>query len=511
MSPEGEQRPKPPPVELTPELSALGAVLGALDAETVAKLALQAGYSMEDAQRAAAVITGAAPPPSDRIPLPLPDQLGGGTVVLSAAQLRALQAMEGSIDVDKSKTRLRAAKKGQGVADTVSGPEFRIDYTRVRQGPPVSFPVPIDSGTENVTVIPERMERLDISARQPIWDSGRKRLSKYLAARDRNAAQHGLVATSGQAALQGQEMAYDVLRSMELEGVAVVSLTQLAEHLRVAEERFASGLVAYLDVVTAEADLAEAQKELVAAETAVDTAKLRLQTLLRIGLDRDIEVRAGTEVTMPDLSVEEMVRRTVGDVEGVEARADIRAAEEAAKRAKAQAYSPVVDKGLSVDLIGLFDRQTATTLSSGNAWQAGIAVSKQLYDGGSARKQKQQLDELYEVARMEVDRVAWEAARQVATAYAQVQAARKEVDAARQRQLRADESLRVWRLRYENGYAIGKDVLDAQAELTQANAGLVDARYNHQLRIIELRTAMGDWRALIAVAAADEGAGGMSE
>ncbi|MFQ6096788.1 MAG: TolC family protein, partial [Armatimonadota bacterium] len=455
---------------------------------------------------AAAIITGAVPPPP-QVPLPLPDRLGGGVLMLTDEQLRALQAISGSIEVESRKGLLQAAKKGMAVAEATSGPEIRLDYSRVRQGPPVGFDVPFDGDLVRVEVIPSEFERLGISARKPIWDSGRKRLAKYLAKRDRESARQGLIATSGRAALNAQESAYNVLRAQELEHVAVVSLTQLAEHLRVAEERYASGLVAYLDVITAEADLAQAQRELIAAGVQVELAKLELKKLLRIELDRDITVEPGKELKVPDMSVEDMIRRAVGDVEGVEPRADIRAAEEAAKKARAEALAPLVNNGLSLDLIAAFDRQTATGLAAGDHWQYGFAISKPLYDAGLARRQRKMLQEMYEVARLEVDRVAWEAARQVAAAYALVQAADKEVEATRRRQLSADESLRVWRLKYENGFAVGSDVLDAQAELTRANAALVDARYERQLRVVRLRTAMGDWRALIRPGAVATGGG----
>jgi outer membrane protein TolC len=479
------------PLLLTPQLAAMGAVIGGLKDTLPADLVRQLGpESMAALDRLGA---------GGEFVLPLPESIGGGEVKLSADEARSLMQIGGAISVEVGVRNLRAAKRGIGVAESVSDPTVDFQASRFRRGPEVAFDLPTDGDTAKVTVLPGTLSAMVLGYRKPIWDGGKTRLEKYLARRDYQVARKELVVAAGRSALEAYQLCVEVMRSERQAQVAAASLTHRREILSVAVVRYANHQVARLQVLEAQRDVAAAEQLLAAAEASVEKNKIGLKTLLRLDLEQDIRVEPGPMLTAPDLELEDMVRRAVGDVEGVSPRADLKMTEELVKRAAAEVLRPKVEKNPTVDAIANAERRTATGLASEDSWQIGIAATWTLWDGGAAKKRQGQSREYLEAAKLAAEQAAYGVARQVASAYADVQADGKRVDAARVERQRAAENFRLHMLLYDEGFEIAADTLDADEQLAAARAALIDAEQDRNTSVAKLRSSMGDWRALIGV------------
>ncbi len=479
------------PLLLTPQLAAMGAVMGGLKETLPADLLSRLGP--EGAPR------GQPLPAGGEFVLPLPASIGGGEVRLSADEAQALAEIGGAIDVEIGVRGVRAARRGVALADTVSSTSVDLEAARFRRGPEVSFMVPTDDGAEEVTVVPDTLSSATVGVRKPIWDMGLRRLEKYIARRNYEVAKKELATAAGRAAMEAYQLCVELMRSQRQAQVAAVSLTQRKEILHVAMVKYANGQVPRFQVIEAERDVAAAEQLLAAAVAAAEKNEIALKILLRLDPERDIRVEPGSVLTPPDLDLEEMVRRAVGDVEGISARSDLRATEELAKRAAAEMHRPRVEKGPTIDLLGNVLRQTSTGLASETSWQIGFGATWNLWDSGSAKKQKRQLREHFEAAELRAEQAAALVVRQVISAHTDVQADGKRVDAARVEVQWAAEGFRIQMLLYEEGFNIAADVLDAEEQLTVARTALIDAEQDYNTSVARLRTAMGDWRALIGL------------
>ncbi|MFQ5809722.1 MAG: TolC family protein, partial [Armatimonadota bacterium] len=431
------------PLLLTPQLAAMGAVIGSLKDTLPPDLVRQLGPE----SMAALEGLGAG----GEFTLPLPESIGGGEVKLSADEARSLMQIGGAISVEVGVRNLRAAKQGIGVAESVSSPTVDFQASRFRRGPEVAFDVPMDGDTARVTVLPDTLSSMVLGYRKPIWDGGKTRLEKYMARRDYQVARKELVVAAGRAALQAYQLCVDMMRNKRQANVAAASLMQRREILNVARVQLANGQAALYQVLEAERDVAAAEQLLAAAEASVKKNEIGLKTLLRVDLERDIRVEPGPMLTAPDLELDDMVRRAVGDVEGVSPRADLKRTEELAKRAAAEVLRPKVEKNPTIDAIASAERRTATGLASEDSWQIGVAATWTLWDGGAAKKRQGQSREYFEAAKLAAEQAAYDVARQVASAYADVQADGKRVDAARVEVQRAGENFRVMMLRQDEG------------------------------------------------------------
>ncbi len=481
---EGEE-----PLLLTPQVAAMGAVIGGLKDTLPPDILRQLGpESMAALEKL---------PAGGKFTLPLPASIGGGEVKLSAEEARSLMQIPGAIVVEAGVRSLRAAKRGIAVAETMSAPTLDLQAIQVRRGPELSFDVAVGDTTQEVTVAPEDMQILTLGLRKPIWDSGKTRLEKYIARRNYQVAKKELVTAAGRSALEAYQLCVEMMRSQRQSQVAAVSLMQRREILSVAITRYANGQVARYQVIEAERDIAEARQFVALAEAAVKKNEIGLKTLLRIDPEREIRVEPGPMLSVPDLELEYMMRRAVGDVEGYSGRSDLIRTQEEAKRAAAETLRPRVEKGPTIDVIANAERRTATGFTSEDSWQVGLGATWTIWDGGASKKLQGQLRELFEASKLRAEQAAEQIMRQVASAYVDVEAGGEIVNAAQVETRRAAENFRVHMLRFEEGFAIAAEVLDAEKQLTEARAGLIDAEQDQNTAVAKLRSAMGDWRALI--------------
>ncbi len=96
-----------------------------------------------------------------------------------------------------------------------------------------------------------------------------------------------------------EEAFYAVLRSRALESVAEENYSNTQARLFDAQARYRARAVAYIDVVRAETDLAEAKKEQIQAQSRVDEALANLANAMGVEINSPIEISDNGAVENP--------------------------------------------------------------------------------------------------------------------------------------------------------------------------------------------------------------------
>jgi outer membrane protein len=362
--------------------------------------------------------------------------------------------------------------------------EAAVAVARSGRGPTVSASGSVgQSGASTPTATSGFSSSAGISASYVIYDAGQTALAVRQAEAGLRSARLALDAARQDVA-QAVGLAFvGVLRSTR----AVVQREQVVrqnqELLRLAEGQFRAGVVARADVVRAQAGLAAAEGELIAARNAVDQARASLNAAIGFAPTAPIAV-ADAPPAVP------AVRVAATDLAGLieqrpdvrRAQADVEVAEAAVALAQAGAGSRVTING------GVSQGLTGTT---GTSYSVTSTVSLPLFDAGRVQANVAAANANLEAARARLQTVKVSALQQAVAALLSIQSARARITSARAGLAFAQESLRLAQGRFAAGAGPLLEVTDAQTVLVQAEVTLATAEYDEVAGVISLRYALG--------------------
>jgi outer membrane protein len=129
-----------------------------------------------------------------------------------------------------------------------------------------------------------------ITLTQPIFNGGAVYWGKVMAAAGEEMAELQLVAAR-QAAILAVKQAYlDSLRADELLAVQRKNQENLTHHVQITQANLDVGLASRVDLLRAEAELASAESEVIAAQNAVRLSRVNLADVLGVELDREVRL-----------------------------------------------------------------------------------------------------------------------------------------------------------------------------------------------------------------------------
>ncbi|GBD39803.1 Outer membrane protein OprJ [bacterium HR37] len=255
--------------------------------------------------------------------------------------------------------------------------------------------------------------------------------------------------------------------------VAEKSVENAKEHLRIAKERFKTGVGLYSDVLRASTALAEAEQRVVSAKKDLNVAKRALGLLL--GLYDSVDTK---EDKLPEIPLRELGYY----VDSSMSRSDIRSLElryENTKNSIRIAKSGYLPE---IAIRGVYQLNDHNTVfgSEGRSWSIMGILRWNLFDGG--RREYEMVKAKYKAEEAEESLEGLKKAVHFAVydAYLGVEEARKNLELAQAALKTAEEGRRLVKKRYENSLSPLVDLLDAQVNLDRARANLV-ARSNEYI------------------------------
>ena len=289
-----------------------------------------------------------------------------------------------------------------------------------------------------------------------------------------------------QAALETESSYYDVLVNQELGRVTRERAVRAREGLAIARARVTSGAAVQTDSLQLFLELIRSQVEILRQQNALRTAQLELGR--RVGAAGPVDAVPPDTTPAPQLpiSLAEAVR--IGLDQGPQyrvARANETSAA-AALRSFRGDYLPVFSIGGqhqrydTQHFPGAFNTSSVTFSLSFPLWNNGqreIEVSQARVNRDVTRAIREDLERVVR--------------RDVSSAYDTYETARAAMELAQVGVTVGLQNYRMQELRYRSGASTILDLLDAQVTLAEAEAGLVQARYQTRLALARLEAILG--------------------
>jgi multidrug efflux system outer membrane protein len=267
------------------------------------------------------------------------------------------------------------------------------------------------------------------------------------------------------------------------------------EALALQRKRLQGGVISEFDLRQLEAETAIVRAQLPPLEREREREEVALTVLLgrtpkqifegQVRLKEAFEERPGPPVVPAGLPSELLLRRP----DLVQAERTLAAANARIGVARAEMFP-------SISLTAFLGSESAAlaNLFSGGAaatWQVAAAVTQPIFQGGRLKARAEAAEARERAVLAEYQQTIRTAFGEVRTALIAQSRARESYDAESARAAALSDSLRLARLRYENGVASQLDVIDAERGLLAAQVARIEALRAHRAAVADLFRALG--------------------
>ena len=318
-----------------------------------------------------------------------------------------------------------------------------------------------------------------------VADYQRAQALAALAKANAEVAARGLIAT----AVKGF---YDVIVTQHKYENAQAAATQAQNFVKLSQELENGGEVAHSDVVKAQLQALERERNVQDARLAAQQAKLGLAVLIFPSFNPEYEVVNDLDQTpsLPEfLRVQELAGRNNPEIMAATA------AMKAAQRDVASAIGGHLPS-ISFDyLYGIDANRYATYTNNINnlGYQVSAALILPIFDWGAIQSKVKQAQLQREQARVELSAAERTALANLRMFYDEAQTARNQLDLLKRAVELANESLRLTTLRYQAGEATALEVVDAQNAAVLAQNSYDDGAERYRVAIANLQTLTGSF------------------
>jgi outer membrane protein len=324
-----------------------------------------------------------------------------------------------------------------------------------------------------------------LSVDQLLFDFGRTRDELRKSRLDEQAAALRRAQTEADVVHNVRQAFLAVITNQELLEVARHRVRLQEDTLAMVQAQFDEGTVPGADVAKASAALAAAHFDVRAAENAVAVAAVALNEAMGINVRTEYSVLAPALPEVPELALDQLLNTaSQSRPELLAARTDVAAAEaqlSAARKSRKPTVSASAGYGARQDSFP----PTEDYLS------VGMTLSMSLFDSGLTRGRAQQARAQRDAAEANEHDTAQRIAQETAQALLDLQTAREQITSAEASVVSATEDLDLATGRYRANFGILLEVLDAQANLTAAQADLAYARFDFLAAHYSLERAVG--------------------
>jgi outer membrane protein TolC len=361
------------------------------------------------------------------------------------------------------------------------GPQFGVNNFVLRQGPVIPGSVP-----GSAPAFPPYAWNVGVFVSQVLFDWGQR-------AHRQSAATHETAATRLRALETGNDVRlvvattfFNILRAEQLLLVAQERREAAAEQLRVAKARFEADIAPRFDVIRSEAELANAEQDVIAAQNDVELANASFNTALGRDVVATVALRYEAEPAHPDVPFDAARETAATNRPALEAiREDVRSGVEEVKARRAEARP-------QIGFTGLYNRPNPGGFAStAYRYNFGLTMSWPFFDSGFIRGRVRESQAVVEGSRQALEQARQQVDLDVRQAGLDIQEAQKRIVASQTEVSSAREALRVSQVRYRAGVGTNVEVTDAQVALARAGQNLANAQFDYETAISRLEFAAG--------------------
>ncbi len=426
-------------------------------------------------------------------------------VALGLANSKGLHASAAAAEASASKAKeagaalLPALKLGAG-------------YTRLSEVPPFEVHLPFPAGLpfpipDKFVVSPNYFNNfsLRLGLQQPLYTGGRLRAGAAAAKYGAEAAELDLAKDRSELVYALRAAYWNLYRAGEFVQAIDENITRTEAHLADVKNFFDQGLLTRNEVLRAEVQLSNVRWTRLDAANAADLAQVRLDSLLGLSLDTEIEIASKIDEASL-IGSPEPAAKTEGELEdasGLLEKALVRRPEPRAMNLRVKAGEAGVTLARSgwypqIFLAGnYYDLRPNPRLLPAkdkfySTWDVSLNISMDLWNWGATARQAEQAKARLAQAQDALGMVKDAVALELRQCRLELSGARAKTGVAREAVTQAEENLRVTRERFREGVALNTDVLDAEVLTLQARTNLTQSLVDAELAGARLRKALGE-------------------
>lgn len=279
---------------------------------------------------------------------------------------------------------------------------------------------------------------------------------------------------------------FNMLQADDIQKLSAESVTRLEDHLKNVQAQYDVGVVAKVDVLRSQVELANAKQTLIQAENSYQVAEANMNKIVGLPMDTNLKLDNLLVYNAYDKNMDDCLAYAAEHrPELMQAKYNVDAAKGALMVARS-GHMPQVAASASQS----WSDSNWPGDEKGN-WGVGVNVSMNVFDTGVTLSKihgaEADLKKAEETYRNTVDSVNLD----VRSNYLGLREAEKRISTTKLAVEQADEDYRIAQLRYMSGVGTNTDVLDAQVALTQAKTNYTKALYDYNTSKTALETSIG--------------------
>ena len=291
-----------------------------------------------------------------------------------------------------------------------------------------------------------------------------------------------------------QEHFFTYLKAQRNVTSAKDSLDRLRSQRESSQAFYEVGVSPRIDVLQAEVDVSNAESLLLMAENTVETERARLNTLLLLPLNANVEYKGKLEYAPFSGTLEgclDQAYRRRPDL--IIAEKSVQIAEKDILKAKSGFY-PTVSAEAGWGTLGNdpFASGSPNARTRFNEWSVGVYAEWPVFEWGKTYFQTRQATYAQSKVRAEADNLRQEVGFLVKERLLAMTEAAKRIKVARKAVEQANEAYRMAAARYRQQVGTMTDVLDAQSKLSLAEASLAGSLADYNIALSSLYAAIGE-------------------
>lgn len=283
---------------------------------------------------------------------------------------------------------------------------------------------------------------------------------------------------------------YDCLLTQDLAKVAQESVNSLSEHLRHVQDSYDVGVVAKVDVLRSEVELADAEQNLIKADNAKKVAQHNLNKIIGLPLETELNLTDTLQFAPYEHELEYCLNFAEANRPELEqAKQKVRAAKGGVRVARS-GYMPQISINASDEWTNN-DKHKGWPGNQDENWGVGATATWKVFDCGVTLSNIHAAEARTRAAKESLRDTENSVMLDVRNIYYNMHEAERRIHTADVVVARAQEDYDIAQLRYQNGVGTNTDVLDAQVALNQAKTNYIQACYDFSTSKIALDNAIG--------------------
>lgn len=405
----------------------------------------------------------------------------GETVALNLddAMLRAFQTNPtvsiAQYELDSARASYNAARQSRGISISANHTTQRGGYDDAHEAAPNLWTKGIGNNHAN-----------SLTASLPIFTGGKLSGTIKQAKANYQYNEVGVQRTYNEMRSTVTDGYFKMLQADNMQKLSAESVTRLEDHLKNVQAQYDVGVVAKVDVLRSQVELANAKQTLIQAENSYQVAEANMNKIVGLPMD--------TTLKLDNLLVYNAYDQNMDDclAYAAEHRPELMQAKYGVDAAKGALM--VARSGHMPQVAASATQQWSDSNWPGDEdgkWGVGVNVSLNVFDTGVTLSKihgaEADLKKAEETYRDTVNAVNLD----VRSNYLGLREAEKRISTTKLAVEQADEDYRIAQLRYMSGVGTNTDVLDAQVALTQAKTNYTQALYDYNTSKTALETSIG--------------------